>query len=300
MPITLKTNAIEFKGDDSYISTALLEHTTIINPKGYVTPEVYGAVGNGIADDTQAWKDAIASNQIILATKTYLCSEPLELNNDVYCVGKIVNNTTDGIKIDSKGNHTYVINVECSSVIDNATRIGVEVKNCNNCIFRIRTSNFYEGLKIHGDGTGCCYNSIETLFTRNAMYSVHITSENSGWANENYFYNHRAFCSPTPSYSGSCVGAYLNNEGGRSPNSNHFINCCYEGAYCGVQINNGSYNTFENIRMEGTTYNAIFGTGTQRNLVYPSYNGGTTTDNGTNAVITIPKIISVFSSQSGT
>ena len=303
MPISIKYNAINAKSSQGYnnvsafflgdVNEWLDEHS----PYGYVTPEMYGAIGDGVTDDTEAWQAAIATGQIIFATGTYKCTEPLEFDNSVYCLGTIINNASNGVKIIGKSKKTYWINVRAISETQGSTRIGVEVKNCGNCNFRISTDNFYIGLEMHGDGVGCVYNSIETLFTANAFCSAYLLSENSGWVNENYFYNHRAACWTSSLYVGSNYGVIIEKgTDGGSTNSNHFVNGCYEGAYCGVYIKNGSYNTFENIRMEGCTNNAIFDSGTFRNIVYPSYAGGTATDNGTNAVINIADIITKFTS----
>ena len=40
----------------------------------YVTPEMFGAVGDGVADDTQAWQDAVDTGKNVVATSdTYKC-----------------------------------------------------------------------------------------------------------------------------------------------------------------------------------------------------------------------------------
>lgn len=47
----------------------------------YTTPEVYGAKGDGLTDDSTAFKSAIASGLPIIITKTYMISETLVVNN---------------------------------------------------------------------------------------------------------------------------------------------------------------------------------------------------------------------------
>lgn len=55
----------------------------------FVTPEQYGAIGDGVTDDTQAWQDAVDSGFNVIATKS------------VYKCGQI--NVTENITIDCNG-----------------------------------------------------------------------------------------------------------------------------------------------------------------------------------------------------
>lgn len=49
----------------------------------FVTPEMFGAIGNGINDDTQAWQDAVDSGFNVIATKKiYKCGE-IEVTNNI-------------------------------------------------------------------------------------------------------------------------------------------------------------------------------------------------------------------------
>lgn len=62
----------------------------------YVTPQMFGAAGNGTDDDTNAFKDAIATGKAILIPDgTYLISDTLELNNSMIGLGlpKIITKT---------------------------------------------------------------------------------------------------------------------------------------------------------------------------------------------------------------
>lgn len=54
----------------------------------YVTPEMYGAVGDGITDDVTAIQTAIDTNKPVLFRNNYYISTPLELHNDSILVGE--------------------------------------------------------------------------------------------------------------------------------------------------------------------------------------------------------------------
>lgn len=66
---------------------------------GYVTPEMYGAVGNGIADDTQAIQDAFDTGKPVVGINTYKTTAPVTLtgNNRAidFSASKIVYTGTD-------------------------------------------------------------------------------------------------------------------------------------------------------------------------------------------------------------
>lgn len=61
--------------------------TTISNSLYYATPEMFGAVGDGVSDDTQAVKDALATGKPVLLTKTYRLTEGVDAVNDVIGYG---------------------------------------------------------------------------------------------------------------------------------------------------------------------------------------------------------------------
>ena len=54
----------------------------------YATPEMYGAVGDGLTDDTDAMQECLDSNDIIvLPHKTYVISKTLELRDGIHIYG---------------------------------------------------------------------------------------------------------------------------------------------------------------------------------------------------------------------
>lgn len=85
--------------------------------KLHVTPEMYGAVGDGVADDTEALQKCLASGRVINLSGTYRITKCLSfgyLSDVVLCGGKIVRDadkTFNTIKGGSCSN-IHIINVE--------------------------------------------------------------------------------------------------------------------------------------------------------------------------------------------
>lgn len=82
--------------------------------KDYVTPEMFGAVGDGVEDDTEAIRNAIQSGRKVVLIKEYNCSGlSLPQNCEIVVEGKLNLNGTINIsnpKITIKGNGTIKVN----------------------------------------------------------------------------------------------------------------------------------------------------------------------------------------------
>ena len=125
----------------------------------YVTPEMYGAVGDGVTDDYQAIADAIANRNgrpVLFQNKTYAVGSEITVPSDTTLLG----NDTILLNLDSNTNHDFIY----ANSADNIKIIGIEFDNnaplmsttttgmwgsgvlefihCDNCLF--------DGLKVHG------------------------------------------------------------------------------------------------------------------------------------------------------
>ena len=86
--VELKSNKITEITKDStneQYPSAKATRDFLLDNSAYITPEMYGAVGDGVADDTVAIQtainNAVSNNKIVyLYNKTYLTSAPLEFN----------------------------------------------------------------------------------------------------------------------------------------------------------------------------------------------------------------------------
>ncbi|MBO5453462.1 MAG: hypothetical protein J6A69_05785 [Clostridia bacterium] len=88
--------------------------TTITNLNGYVTPEMYGAAGDGVTDDTLAVQSAVnavtGTEKTLLLTNTYLLSSSLEIPND----RKSLRIKGGGLKFTGQSQHCFVLQGDTS------------------------------------------------------------------------------------------------------------------------------------------------------------------------------------------
>lgn len=90
---------------DAVDAWALQHEKDIVNQ--YVTPEMYGAKGDGVTDDSTAINSALASGKAVyFAKKTYLVSHPLTVSSDCVIIGNGATITED---MATKLNTGYVV-----------------------------------------------------------------------------------------------------------------------------------------------------------------------------------------------
>ena len=156
--------------------------------KDYVTPEMYGAVGDGVTDDTNAIQQAVnnADNlQVYFGNKTYLISESIQLSKF-----NIVNNGT----IRYTGTD-YAFLFSPSSYIDGAYSKFGTVLSPNGGILHVDSSNVWiQYLTI----------DFKDFKAGNSKDCVHIDVVGGNWVNEVRFVNGR--------FSGGNHGVYIDHS----------------------------------------------------------------------------------------
>lgn len=132
---------------------------TLADTQYYVTPEQFGAVGDGITDDTRAMRDALAAVSTGkirwlrgIAGSTYLTAQ-LEIPVGVKKISELnlVFTTSQGVGMYSQGAgnvHTDLVISDCTLNMNSVMRGGILLGNATRCkILRNRIYNF------NADGT---------------------------------------------------------------------------------------------------------------------------------------------------
>ena len=192
-----------------------------------VTPQMFGAVGNGVTDDTRAIQAAInASNNIFIPDGTYLISDSIIVENDKrfyevngYCGKKIsgtestkilVNNSVPAVIV--RGSHNLVENLiltfsndiyaEYNSALLQLEGLDANTQKltCNNVFNNIRcvtTTNPYLmsgafsgiGIRLVADGANAMYqNKFTNCIVQDLYKGLVIESNTSSGINSNYFH----------------------------------------------------------------------------------------------------------------
>lgn len=182
----------------------------VASPVYYVTPEDYGAVGDGATDDSQAIQTAIDSGYtVIFPRKTYFIHTPIVITN--------------------KWN--WSMNALDATFIYDGTDYAFQFlygANCNLSIGTIRANNG-GGVKFYSSG-GESWNQYNNLTFNiiacktNCIYSY---AENGGWCNENRIFGGR--------FEAGENGVSISHADGNQTDGWKFYNCGIEG------VTNGFY-----------------------------------------------------------
>lgn len=198
----------------------------------HVTPQMFGAIGDGVADDTEAIQKA-ADYCAEHKAKLYLPK-----NADGYKVSKLTIKDVTSIKFDGVIYVTEYIEIKENSQspirsdIEIAGIIGeLRLHGLNTAIVKINKCSTLKLFSTDGNNDYIGYSS----FYLGDVPTLVIHTEKLGWVNENIF-----------------IGGRITNlviEGNRAPEDNLFIKPMFENAT--VNIVNGYRNRFENCRFEG-------------------------------------------------
>lgn len=142
--------------DDSLTETKFSESLRLKTIKDYVTPEMFGAVGDGVTDDVDALDDAVASGKVILLTKQYFISRPINIISNTRIYGDKISKRYDEpedttfIKTDgsaffhSDSNITNLQMFDFSLYNDSSSPNTVFDERLYRCDFRVHGFNIYQ------------------------------------------------------------------------------------------------------------------------------------------------------------
>lgn len=201
----------------------ILDFSKIIDGLNIATPEMFGAVGDGVADDTDAINDAAVyardNNKILLMNKNYNTSADciMEGPKTILAFGTVKN-----LWLRNSSNGFYLImNAEMLKI--------TSIKNSTFIPGNIIDMQFVADEALNTmPNPGVAYNTIIGGFAHNVLMK---SEHNSGteWINENMFYSVRMI-------NVSIIGGY-------SHNNNQFDNVTIEGGT--VTLTNAKSNAFK-------------------------------------------------------
>lgn len=170
--------------------------------KDYVTPEMYGAVGDGVTDDSNAIVSAISSGKPVILTQNYLISYTIEISgNTIFkCFGTIIyggDRDKPAIKLTGQYNDVSInILVDVLSYAaanydggwhgwTNDDYAGVTLENSRYSKINVnKIVNFTCGIKITSNSIAGNFNNVisgKQLF--NCKYGVYFLTSDTGWMN---------------------------------------------------------------------------------------------------------------------
>lgn len=191
---------------DAKLSDELKLHTI----KDYVTPEMFGAKGDGVTDDTEALKSCLRNDVTILLKGSYLISEPLIFSNlkNVTIYGGKITRGEDQLFCTIKGakcSNIHIINVEFDgngnandseySWSDNIQACIIIAGDCDNIfIEKCKVKNHYYGVFTLGAELENIHYSINATIRDCEFDNCHVCIDTYG---KNILIDHNAFLNIT-------------------------------------------------------------------------------------------------------
>ena len=236
----------------------------------------FGAVGDGVADDTQAIKDTIehaesvgSHTPVFIPHGIYKTSETITCSNPLYAQEATINYNGTGtalvigdesepgiVTARKKFSLPRVINKLRGSDGWDSTSVGVKCVNLNTCELYVPfIQDFETGLLMYGYSQGCTYNTVNLGALWDNHKNLVMKADETGWSNQTLFLNGRLQQSLNKGAVENDPDAkqiLLMGENNGLTSNNTFINTSIEGynvALYRIDLS-GSYNHFYNLRNE--------------------------------------------------
>lgn len=252
------------KGDYALVSAVPTKVSQLANDKGYltehqdisgkadknqvatyITPEQYGAKGDGSTDDSAAIQAAIdaagSENIVYLAKKTYKISAGLNINHSnrkFVCEGTLLYDGTDvAVSITSKYINVSINKID--AVNGTAIKLDATAKYVEYCVVNVDyILNSVIGIHLYTNGSPMCYNRFYNKGIVASEIGVFVDC-NANYITENWWWLGRIYGSPNK-------GIYLKNAG-----RNMFCSGGLEGISetgCAIYLENSEHNSFMDLR----------------------------------------------------
>jgi hypothetical protein len=169
----------------------------VVGTLGYVSPEMFGAVGDGVADDTAAVQNAVNAAKYVVMHGKYKTTAPIVFPSRVHCVLNGMINYTGGDSAVVLGGSAIKITGtgEVRSTGNSCLRVSgdAQVANCVVDIFRMYSyGTAGDIILLECSNANYCvcsnmFSNIILLSEGRAYNGVHIKTSGNGYVNENTF-----------------------------------------------------------------------------------------------------------------
>ena len=290
--VIANTNEIpEYIAEDikRYITTGKIEEILRELLEDNISLSTFGAVGDGVTDDTKAIKDCIAyavENKKGIAANygSYVISDTISIDGSklLFChiegVIKPTFNNKEAVTIINAGvssdktagipgdyefhveGNTYNGGYSFDGVTDYNTGDlpfkGISIKNCYHSHFKLTARNCHIGVSIQGVAAldpsgGCAYNTFDIPNIGDNAVSLDIMAKDYGWANENLFLGVSVQDYSANPNPSKLIGIRLwKNNSDYNPNNNVFIKPSLQCSGLPVLLKDADYNSFSDVRCE--------------------------------------------------
>ena len=248
----------------------------------YVTFEQFGAVGDGVTDDTTAIKNAIAfaaenKRGVSALPRNYKISDTISVPIDdikyFNCPGKFLADITGKPCLHFMSNDNAITNATILCNVDGSTAfggyafpaetedyqfnelpmVGIKLTNVNRSYIRASATNCNIGIQLEAVGVGVVFNTLVVDDVYNSVIGLDLNGKTNGWVNDNLIMNGGyQIDSQYSNYNARTIAIRLTGTTYEC-NNNVFIKPSFETGGLPVYIVKGSYNAFERCRDENGT-----------------------------------------------
>lgn len=233
----------------------------------------FGALGDGVTDDTAALNAAFTAAAAVANSRVYVPAGTYKTTGTVY-IATSCDATQATFNYSGTGTAVHagaatsgatvarvymgLPRVQCAtrpSPLWDGTSVGIKVVNLNTCVIDVPfIMNFEIGLLMYGDNSGCAHNTVNLGALWQNHVNLWLNSNDIGFTNQNTFINGRLQQTLTGGVTDEDVNAYQIRLGNptKRVNNNTFLGTSIEGdnpAYYRLWCH-GISNDFYNCRWE--------------------------------------------------